>query len=90
MELWNSADGTVETIVDELPQEVGKPNGIAKCRIISVNDNSELVFIGGYTDNFISDIWKFRMIDLNWQKLGDLSTLNAEHDSLAVSGLSCQ
>jgi hypothetical protein len=79
MEVWNSFDGTVKTIINVLPQEVGRANPLDTNIMTSINDNTELVITGGWASYFISDIWKYIYVTNIWQKLGNLQIARNGH-----------
>ena len=79
MEVWNSYDGTVKTITNVLPQEVGRSNPLDTNIMTSINDNTELVITGGWASVFISEIWKYTYASNTWQKIGNLQTARNGH-----------
>ncbi len=84
MEVWNMFDGTVETITNMLPQEVGKTYALDKNVMTSINDNSELVITGGWANGFTSEIWKYTYAGNSWQKLGNLQTDRNAHIAILI------
>ena len=84
MEIWNSFDGTVKTIINVLPQEVGRANSLDTNMMTSINDNTELVITGGWASVYFSEIWKYTYASNSWQKLGNLQTARNAHLALVL------
>ncbi len=53
--IQNSADVSVKTIVAELPQEVNVIKALISDKMISVENNGELVIFGGLTSDYLFD-----------------------------------
>ena len=79
MEVWNSFDGSVKTIVNFLPQEIEHSNTLDTNVMTSINENSELVITGGWANVFISEIWKYTYASNTWQNIGNLQTARNGH-----------
>jgi hypothetical protein len=84
MEVWNSFDGTVKTIANELPQEVGRSKSLDLNITISINDNTELVITGGWSNIFFAEIWKYTYANNSWQQLGNFKTARNHHIAFLV------
>ena len=84
MEVWNSFNGTVRTVIDVLPQEVGRGLSLDSHVMTSINDYTELVITGGWDNGFVSDIWKFTYASNNWQLLGNLKTARNGHIAFLI------
>jgi hypothetical protein len=84
MEIWNSFDGTVKTIINILPQEVGRGNSLDTNIMTSINENTELVISGGWASSFISEIWKYTYARNSWIKLGNLQTARNGHVAFLI------
>ena len=90
MELWNPVDGSVETIVAQLPQEKATNQPLNSARMISVEDNTSLVFFGGKIgNNYSSDVWKYHYSNNYWMKLGNLLSPRCEQVVIMTPGLKC-
>jgi hypothetical protein len=87
MELWNTIDGTLQTIVDSLPQQV--QYRYTGARMISVNKNTELVFFGGWSTNFVTEVWKYKYDSNTWELLGSLQSAREDPLVMQVYGLGC-
>jgi len=89
MEVWNSFNGTVRTVIDVLPQEVGRGLSLDSHVMTSINDYTELVITGGWDNGFVSDIWKFTYASNNWQfkdcKEWSHCIFNLEHDNTMLA-----
>ena len=77
------------TEVAELQQEIGRSGGLHKMVMTSINYNTQLLMIGGWADEPISDIWKFTLTNSSWEFMGDLESPRFEAAGFSVSGLSC-
>ncbi len=84
MEVWNSFDGTVKSIINVLPQEVGRDKSLDRNVMTSINDNTEVVIIGGYAAGFRSEIWKYTYARNSWIKLGNLQTARNGHVAFLI------
>ena len=90
MEAWNPVDGSVETIVPELTQEVGQPAGLRNFAMFSIYDKTELLFFGGFVGSVVlSDVWKFRFFDQSWIQLKSMSNSRTEITVIPVTGFTC-
>ena len=91
MELWNPETGSVTQISAQMPQEAALPttNGLMQHRMMSINYNTELVIVGGFTTNAIADVWRYKYSTNSWKKLGVLSTTITQHASFLVYNVSC-
>ena len=87
MEIWNPVDGSVKTIVAQLPQEINQPLNVAT--MISVENNTELVILGGYSAGYLSDVWKYKYLDNSWLKLRNLLSPRCEHVAIIMPELKC-
>ncbi len=73
-----------------LPQEpTSSSAGLIHFSFLSINYNTELIFVGGYITNPFSDVWKFVYNNNSWTKLGALSTPICQHNSFVVYNVSC-
>lgn len=91
MEAWNPETGEVTTIASKLPQE-SVSTGFGHFQLISLNYQTELVFIGGYNygaKTQIADVWLFKYPINSWNKVGQLSASFIQHSSFLVSNLRC-
>ena len=77
------------TQVAELPQEIGQSSGLNLFVMTSINYNTQLLMMGGYTNVYKSDIWKFTLANSSWDFMGSLKSARAEMAGFAVTGLSC-
>jgi hypothetical protein len=84
MEVWNSFDGTVKTMTNLLPQEIGRLNSLDTNVMTSINEYTELVITGGWATDFISEIWKYTYASNSWQKLGNLQTARNAHIAFLI------
>ena len=84
MEVWNTFDGTLIIISDVLPQEIGHTSSLDTSVMVSINDNTELVITGGWSNYFISEIWKYTYANNSWQMLGNLQTARSSHLAFLV------
>ena len=89
MELWNPVDGSVKTIVAQLPQEKATNQPLNVATMISVENNTELVILGGNSAGYLSDVWKYKYLDNSWAKLRNLLSPRFEHVAIIVPGLKC-
>ncbi len=87
METWNTIEGTIEIIVNNLPQQAQYKYTGAK--MISVNNNTELVFFGGWSSNFVTQIWKYKYRSNTWELLGNLQQGREDALVFQVNGLDC-
>ena len=77
------------TEVAELQQEIGRSGGLQNMVMTSINYNTQLLMIGGWADEAISDIWKFTLANSSWEFMGNFSSPRFEAAGFVVSGLSC-
>jgi len=82
METWNSFDGTVKTIISEMPREVGEYYALQSNVMTPINDNTELVISGGWISVYASEIWKYTYASNSWKQLSNL--LIARNGHLAI------
>ena len=87
MEVWNPVEGTVEIIVDNLPQQAQYRYCGAK--MISINNNTELVFFGGWSSNYVTQIWKYKYHSNVWELLGNIQQGREDALVFQVKGLDC-
>ncbi len=87
--MWNPVNGHIETIVNEVPMEIGKGSSQRRARMLSINDNTELVLFGGSCTNVMSEIWKYKYQSNSWEFLGNMQALRANHLVVPVTGLEC-
>ena len=78
-------------IVAQMPQEAALPstNGLLQHRTMSINYNTELVMVGGWTTGSIADVWLYKYNNNSWTKLGVLSSPVTQHASFLVYNVSC-
>ncbi len=86
MEIWNPVDGKVTSIEPRLPQETSQP--LNSATMISIESNTALVILGGYSNGYLSDVWKYKYQN-NWSKLGNLLGPRIEHVAINVPELKC-
>ena len=72
-----------------MPMEIGHSNGHQRGQMISMNDNTELVFFGGWNDIFITEIWKYKYTKNSWELLGHMQTGRENHLAISVTGFDC-
>jgi hypothetical protein len=89
IDVWNPVDGTITTIVNEMPMEIGHTYPYHKSKLISVNKNTELVFFGGWSDNYITEVWKYKYVGNQWELLGNIQTGREAHIVIPVTGMKC-
>ncbi len=88
LEAWNMETGTVETIVDQMPSEIyGWSNH--RGTMISISDNTELVFFGGWSGIYLREVWKYNYPRNNWEMVGNLQNGRSQHHSIKVKGMEC-
>ncbi len=68
---------------------MGKPYALNVFAMTSINYNTQLLMMGGWTGNFISDIWKFTFANNSWEFLGNLPTARGQMAGFSVSGFRC-
>ena len=54
MEIWNPLARNVSTIASQLPQERSSSRPLKRFTMVSINNNTELLVLGGITDFVIS------------------------------------
>ena len=92
MEIWDPFTGEIQFNTSRLPQETSLDikEGISNFKFISMNHNTELLFVGGYYfGSTIDDVWKFRYLSKKWTKIGKLFHPTNLHDSFLVKNISC-
>ena len=89
MDVWSPEDLTIKTITNELPMEVGHSNPFQHSQIITKNDNTELIFFGGWCDVNIKDVWKYQSQSNSWEILGQMQIKRASHLVVPVVGMDC-
>jgi len=90
MEIWNPVDGSVQTIAALLPQEKINQQPLLAAKMISIENNTEVVFFGGkISNNYISEVWKYTYSNDSWQQLGNLLSPRCQNALIIVPGLKC-
>jgi len=59
--------------------------------MVSVNDNAELVIIGGFTSSsgYVKNIWKYTYPSDSWKIIGSMNNPRSEPASFHVEGIEC-
>jgi hypothetical protein len=68
---------------------VGQQSGLNVGIMTSINYNTQLLMLGGWTGNYISDIWKFTLANSSWESMGKLPSVIGQITGFTVSGLKC-
>jgi len=89
IDVWNPVDQTSVTIVEEMPMEIGHSNPHQRGKMISINGNTELVFLGGWSDIFITEIWKYKYTKNSWELLGNMQIGRENNLAIQVTGMEC-
>jgi hypothetical protein len=89
IETFNPFDGAIETLVDEMPMEIGHTTGLQLSKIISTNKNTELVFFGGWSGYYTTDVWKYKYVSNKWELLGNIQISRINHLAIPVIGMKC-
>ena len=89
MEFWNPADGTVESVNEQIPPEEGATMGMEYPSILPIKDGEEFLVYGGFKGSIHKGIWKYTVADNSWIRIGSTLIPKAEHVALAVSGIDC-
>jgi hypothetical protein len=89
IEVWNVETGIVETIVDQMPAEVAYGSSITLSRMISANSNTELVFFGGVSTIYLTEVWKYNYPLNSWKMVGNIQDGRAAHVTIPVKGMEC-
>ncbi len=89
LEIWNMASGSVEIIVDILPTEKKYGWSTYGAKIISINDNTELVFFGGWPGIMLTEVWKYNYPRNTWTLVGNIQVGRQHHLAIPVKGMEC-
>lgn len=93
MEIWHLTTGELLYNIPKLPQEIAYDDGVERSGsrlfpMVSMNENSEILFLGGaYLNTPIADIRKFRYPTNKWTNLGKLR--NIGENGFIVYNISC-
>jgi hypothetical protein len=87
VEVWNIETGTVQTIVNQMPREISY--SIQRGTMISISDNTELVFFGGWAGSFLSEVWKYNYPKNKWEMVGHIQNGRSQHLTIPVKRLEC-
>ena len=73
LEVWNMETGQVNLVVDRMPLEINTNWPLGDTSIVSINDNTELVFIGGWGGSFVGqEVYKYNYLQKSFKYLGSL------------------
>ena len=89
IDIWNPLEGTIKTIVAEMPMEIGQTKPYQRAKIVSTNKNTELIFFGGMSDNLITEVWKYKYVSGQWELLGNIQIGRIGHLAIPVMGMKC-
>jgi hypothetical protein len=89
MDVWNPEDLTTKTLIAEMPMEIGHSNPHQHSRIITLKDNTELIFFGGWCDTEIKEVWKYKSQSDSWEVLGQMQIMRSKHLVVPVTGMDC-
>jgi len=81
---------SLEELDSQLPMEVEFNEALTFGRLVSVNNQTELLLYGGQINNKIFDgIYKFSPVTRLWMKVGKMIFPRAAHTVTPVQGLTC-
>jgi len=89
VEVWNMATGSVEIIVDILPSEKQYGWSTYYGTMISITDNTELVFFGGWPGIMLSEVWKYNYPGDSWKLLGNIQIGRECQLTIPVKRMEC-
>ncbi len=89
IETYNPLDGAIEILVDEMPMEIGQRPALQYSKMISTNKNTELVFFGGWSGYFTTDVWKYKYVSNKWELVGNIQITRTNHLAIPVIGMKC-
>jgi len=72
-----------------MAMEKGHTYSLRRARMISINNNSELVFTGGWSDEFLTEVWKYKYFSKSWELLGNIQIGRENHLFFPVTGMEC-
>ena len=82
-------DGTITPIVDVMPMENRLGTRQSRAKMVSINKNTELVFLGGWWGDYYTEVWKYKYLINSWELLGNIQYGRESLLAIPVIGLKC-
>jgi hypothetical protein len=82
--------GVAQLVVDRVPLEIKTNWPLGASSLVSINDNTELVMIGGWGGSFVgAEVYKYNYAQNSFQYLGNLQLPIQKPLLIPVVGIEC-